>query len=120
MTVKLVFFMKYKLLIFAANDEGYTFHHKVDLTFDSPQNVMGAAIDVLKNLHSVFGEAIELMLLENKSVIVNGDTVHGCMATSANIPWSCFIPELEIEGGNPITWCPDLPKYSRIGRGPEC
>lgn len=109
----------YELLIFSAAEAGYKYHHTVDLEFDNPQSVMLAAAEVLKQMHNLFNEPIELMKIENKSVIVEEEEKHGCMMTSANIPWSCFVPELEVDG-DPITYTASLPKHSRITQVPEC
>ena len=58
-----------KLHIFTADHEdGYEFHHTVDVTFSTIQDLMFACADVTKNLHEVFDIELEVMTLQNRTM----------------------------------------------------
>ena len=104
----------YELQIFSVDDGEYSFHHSVDIPFSTPQDVLGSAMNVLKMLHLTLEVPIEHVQLSNCSVMVEDKESNGVMLYSHKCPWSCFVPDLELESENPVIYDPSLPRSTRV------
>ena len=111
-----------KLHIFTADhQQGYKYHHTVGVVFDSPQDVLMACSDVIKNMHKLFNIEIELITLENKVVEIMGEEVEGIMLASANLPYSCFADGPLLETDKTFMHAPGCPDLAKLPyEVPEC
>ena len=106
-----------KLLIFSADEKGFSYHHTVDMEFETPQAALSAALMVLRQMHDTFGTPVELMQMQNETVIVKEKEEVGIMLVSSGCEWACFVPDIELEGNSPIIHSPTSGFSKQV---PEC
>lgn len=104
---------------FSVNIDDYVYHHKTSALFESRDEAMLAALKILKLLHDTMCCTIEMMTMENKTVTIEKQDITGVMVFSSGIPYSFFVPGVELEK-SPIIYNPDMPQYLRVSSVTEC
>lgn len=110
-----------KLHIFTADiDQGYEYHHTVEVAFDTDKDLLLACVDIIGNMHALFATPVVTVTMSNKTVTLKKNTVDGIMITAAGIPYSCFAEGPRMETDGMYIYDPTLPTYARKQVVPEC
>ena len=110
-----------KLHMFTADvDDGYAFHHTIDISFNTNKELLLACINIIGNLHSVFNTPVQLVTMENKTQTIDKKDVMGVMITAAEIPYSCFAEGPTLGTDGMYAYDPSVPAYARQIEVPEC
>ena len=105
---------------FTADSAGYTHHHKTQAVLKNKHEAVLSALKMLKLLHDTLSLPLQVMTMENKEVTIEQNVFKGVMVVSAGIPYSFFVPEVELEE-SPVVYNPGLEGPFKVSSSvPEC
>jgi hypothetical protein len=74
----------------ASYEEGYEYHHRTDVNFECSEDLLMGCISVIKNMHHLFRQEVDIVTMENKTMCIEEKDTSGIMFAASNIPFSCF------------------------------
>lgn len=104
----------------ASHEEGYTFHHTIDVSFSKQFQILEACMNVLGNMHTLFDIDVNVVVMENKKMDIQGKEVEGVLITSSELPYSCFAEGAGLRSEKPILFDPNAPDHCRVSEVVEC
>lgn len=104
----------------ASHEDGYTFHHTIDILFTKKFDVLDGCMNILRNMHTLFDIEVALVMMENKKMEIQGKKIDGVLVTSAGLPFSCFAEGAGIVAEKPLLFDPSAPDYCRVTEVVEC
>ena len=94
------------LHIMSVNSGDISFHHTVELPFQSKKQAMSGAVNVVDNLHLTLDIPLVLVTVQNKEVIINETPCNGLLMLSVDLPYGCFIEGASMDSNDLFIYDP--------------